>query len=59
MDELAATEGTGDDYRTDLRFLEELWLEKLQPYGERGYNEKKKGREERLREIAQKRLGNQ
>jgi len=59
VDELAATEGTGYDYRTDLRFLEELWLEKLQPYGERGYNEKKKGREERLREIAQKRLGNQ
>src|SRR5438105_5069880 len=37
VDELAATEGTGYDYRTDLRFLEELWLEKLQPYGERGY----------------------
>jgi hypothetical protein len=56
LDELTATEGASYDYRTDLKFLEELWLEKLQPYGERGYNEKKKGREERLREIAQRRL---
>ncbi len=22
----------------DLRFLEELWIEKLKPYGEKGYN---------------------
>ena len=59
VDELTATEGTDYDYRPDLVFLEDLWLEKLEPYGERGYNEKKKGREERLREIAQKRIGNQ
>jgi hypothetical protein len=38
-----------------LAFLEELWLEKSQPYGDRGYNEKKKGREEMLRLIAQNR----
>ncbi len=25
----------------DLRTLEELWLQKLQPYGNRGYNKKK------------------
>ena len=56
LDELSATEGPGRDYRADLAFLEELWLEKLQPYGERGYNKKKKGRDESLREIAQKRL---
>lgn len=59
LDELAATEGADYDYRPDLAFLEELWLEKIQPYSERGYNEKKKGREERLREIAQKRLDKQ
>jgi hypothetical protein len=56
LDELSATEGAGYDYRQDLAFLEELWLEKLQPYGERGYNPKKRGKEERLREIAQRRL---
>ncbi len=26
------------DLSEELRVLEELWLEKLQPYGERGYN---------------------
>lgn len=55
LDELSATEGPGHDYRADLTFLEEFWLEKEQPYGERGYNQKKKGTEERLRLIAQKR----
>jgi hypothetical protein len=56
LDELAATEGPGYDYRADLASLEELWLERLQPYGERGYNTKKKDTEEKLRLIAQNRL---
>jgi hypothetical protein len=29
------------DVRGDLDVLEELWLEKLEPYGEKGYNKKK------------------
>jgi hypothetical protein len=28
--------------REDLPALEEMWLEKLQPYGERGYNKEKR-----------------
>lgn len=40
------------DYAADLECLEDLWLEKIEPYGERGYNERKKSREERLRMIA-------
>ena len=40
------------DYQKELEFLEDLWLEKLQPFGEKGYNEKKKTTEERLRMIA-------
>lgn len=40
------------DYRSDLQVLEELWLEKLRPFGDRGYNERKMTREERLRMIA-------
>jgi hypothetical protein len=55
LDELTATEGPDHDYRADLEFLEEFWLEKSQPYAERGYNQKKKGTEERLRLIAQNR----
>lgn len=59
LDELRATEGAGYDYKAELAFLEELWLERLEPYGERGYNVKRKGREERLREIAQRRMSKQ
>ena len=40
------------DYKADLEVLEDLWLEKLEPYGEKGYNERKKTRVERLRMIA-------
>jgi len=43
------------DYAADLVFLEDLWLEKLQPYGDKGYNERKKTREERLSMIARNR----
>lgn len=55
LDELSATEGPDHDYRADLAFLEEFWLEKEQTYGDRGYNQKKKGTEERLRLIAHNR----
>ena len=41
LDELTATEGVDHDYRQDLASLEELWLDKLQPYDERGYNKKR------------------
>jgi len=55
LDEITPKEGR--DHREELAFLEELWLEKSQPYGDRGYNERKKGREEMLRQIAQNRAG--
>ena len=40
------------DYAADLETLENLWLEKLEPYGDMGYNDRKKTREERLQMIA-------
>ncbi len=55
LDEITPTGEPGYDYREDLSFLEELWLDKLQPFGDRGYNERKKSREERLRMIARNR----
>jgi hypothetical protein len=55
LDELTLVSDPQHDYREDLAFLEEMWLEKLQPYGERGYNEKKKNTEQRLRMIAENR----
>ena len=40
------------NYKADLEILEDLWLEKLKPFGDRGYNEPKMTRDERLRMIA-------
>jgi hypothetical protein len=55
VDELSAGSDPQTDYRKELEFLEDLWLERLQPYGERGYNERKLSREERLRRISNRR----
>jgi len=41
MDYLEPKEGIDYDYTKDLAALEELWLEKLQPFGEAGYNKRK------------------
>jgi hypothetical protein len=41
VDRLEPMEEQGYDYTNDLKELEKLWLEKLQPYGEKGYNKKK------------------
>lgn len=56
LDELTPVSDPQHDYREDLTQLEDMWLEKLQPYGEQGYNEPKKTTEERLRMIAENRL---
>jgi hypothetical protein len=52
MDELQPPNDPAFDARAELVVLENLWLEKLQPFGERGYNEPKLSRAERLRRIA-------
>lgn len=38
LDQIAPVDDPNYDYRADLATLEQLWLEKIQPYGERGYN---------------------
>ncbi|MCU1264658.1 MAG: hypothetical protein JWM21_976 [Acidobacteria bacterium] len=55
VDELTPSQNPDRDYRHELQLLEKLWLEKLAPFGERGYNERKKTREELLRTIAARR----
>ena len=40
------------DEAKELAFMQKLWMEKLQPFGERGYNEPKLSREEKLRRIS-------
>jgi hypothetical protein len=42
LDQLKAEENPLYDYRNDLKTLEDLWLEKLQPYDEKGYNQRKR-----------------
>jgi hypothetical protein len=41
LDRLQAKEDPGYDYSADLRILEEMWLEKLQPFGPMGYHKEK------------------
>jgi hypothetical protein len=41
VDTLKPLDDAGYDPKEDLAELEQLWLEKLQPYGAKGYNTKK------------------
>ena len=43
------------DLKKELSFMEDMWLAKLKPFGERGYNERKLSSEEKLRRIARTR----
>ena len=54
VDELTPHHGIEFDYREEIKALENLWLEKLQPFGERGYNVPTISRAERLRRIAER-----
>lgn len=38
LDELKPVDKPGHDYKEELKALESMWLEKLKPYGERGYH---------------------
>jgi hypothetical protein len=40
LDILDPKEDLNYDYSDDLKTLEEMWLEKVQPYGDKGYNKK-------------------
>jgi len=40
IDELKPKDEPGYNYTEDIAVLEQLWVEKLQPFSEKGYNEK-------------------
>ena len=42
LDTLTGDDKPGFDLKRDLVTLEQLWLERLEPYGERGYNRRPK-----------------
>lgn len=52
LDQMEPTGEASFDSRRELTFMEQMWLEKLKPFGERGYNEKQLSRGERLNMIA-------
>ncbi len=41
LDRLQPRENPDYDYGMDLQALESMWLEKLQPFGSRGYHKRK------------------
>ncbi len=41
LDQLTPKEDPSYRHEDDLATLEDMWLEKLQPYGEKGYNKRK------------------
>jgi hypothetical protein len=41
IDFLEPKEDLKIDYTDDLKLLEEIWIEKLQPFDEHGYNKRK------------------
>jgi hypothetical protein len=41
IDLIEPKEDTKMDYTDDLKMLEEMWIEKLQPFDENGYNKRK------------------
>lgn len=43
LDTIAPSDKPGYDPTDDLRVLEDMWLEKLSPFDERGYNKRKQG----------------
>lgn len=55
LDQMLPRSDPNHDPREDLASLKKLWLEKLKPYGDRGYNERELNRAEKLRQIAARR----
>jgi hypothetical protein len=55
LDQMLPESDSRRDPRRELASLKSLWLEKLKPYGDRGYNERELKREERLQQMAARR----
>jgi len=56
VEQLNAPSDPQFDLKKELSFMEDMWLARLRPFGQRGYNEPKLSREEKLRRIARKRF---
>jgi hypothetical protein len=56
VEELIPPSNPHFDVKRELDAMEDLWLAELKPFGERGYNEPKLTRTQRLARISAKRL---
>ena len=54
LDQMEPRDEPGFDAKRELQLMEEMWLEKLEPYDPSGYNERKLSREERIKRISEK-----
>ena len=52
LEQLEPPRDSAFDSKKELEFMEKMWLERLKPFGERGYNQRKLSRSEKLRRIA-------
>ena len=52
LEELTPPNDPQFDLKREVLFMEDMWLDKLKPFGERGYNQPKLSMEEKLRRIA-------
>ena len=55
LEELVPPNDPSFDLKRELLFMEDMWLDKLKPFGERGYNQPKLTMQEKLRRIANSR----
>lgn len=56
LDQFVPREGPDAEARAELDTLRDLWLERLQPFGDRGYNDPPATPQEKLRRIAESRM---
>jgi hypothetical protein len=56
LDQITPQDDPAFDSKGEVEFMVKLWLQELQPFGERGYNERKLSRGEMLARIAANRL---
>lgn len=56
LDEITLKEGSPQTFKEELEQQLRLWLDNIEPYGEKGYNERIKSREERITNITKNKL---
>jgi hypothetical protein len=54
VEQLEPQRDSSFDSRKELEFMERMWLERLRPFGEHGYNQPRLSRSQKLRRIAGK-----